>query len=293
MQTKRDRLIFLHRIPMLSRQKIYQLQAYDPTLQTIFNSTPSEVSQLLHIPMKHSISIYQTIRNSSFINQIKKDEDNITIITQEDEAYPDSLRDIPDAPLVLYLVGDQTLLQSNYMLSVIGTRKPSEEAFQKLSHIVKPLIKAGWIIVSGLAYGIDSYAHELTVQNHEKTIAVLGSGFYHIYPKAHTNLCRRIARNGLLVSEYPPIVQPRKHHFPERNRIISGLSEGTLVIEAAEKSGTMITVDQALDQGKDIYAVPGSPIIPQTIGCNRLIQDGAKLVISATDILEEWPINQV
>src|SRR5699024_1474325 len=125
---------------MLSRQKIYQLQAYDPTLQTIFNSTPSEVSQLLHIPMKHSISIYHT----------KKDEDNITIITQEDEAYPDSLRDIPDAPLVLYLVGDQTLLQSNYMLSVIGTRKPSEEAFQKLSHIVKPLIKAGWIIVSGL-----------------------------------------------------------------------------------------------------------------------------------------------
>src|SRR5699024_3084218 len=108
-----------------------------------------------------------------------------------------------------------------------------------------------------------------------------------------TNLCRRIGRNGVLVSEYPTIVQPRKHHFRERNRIISGLSEGTLVIETAEKSGTMITVDQALAQGKEIYAVTGSPTIPQTIGCNRLIQDGVKLVISATDILEEWPINQV
>src|SRR5699024_7055654 len=138
-------------------------------LQTIFNSTPSEVSQLLHIPMKHSISIYQTIRNSSFINQIKKDEDNITIITQEHEAYPDSLRDIHHAPLVIYLVADQTLLQSNYMISVICTRKSSEEGFQKLSHIVKPVIKAGWIIVSGLAFAIDSYAHKLTVQNHEKT----------------------------------------------------------------------------------------------------------------------------
>src|SRR5699024_12578201 len=100
----------------LSRQKIYQLQAYDPTLQTIFNSTPSEVSQLLHIPMKHSISIYQTIRNSSFINQIKKDENNIKIITQEDETYADSIRDIPDAPLLLYLEGNQTLLTSTYIL---------------------------------------------------------------------------------------------------------------------------------------------------------------------------------
>src|SRR5699024_12737550 len=98
---------------------------------------------------------------------------------------------------------------------------------------------------------------------------------------------------GLLVSEYSRIIQPIKQNFQERNRIISGLSEGTLVIEAAEKSGTMITVDQALVQGKDIYAVPGSPIIPQTIGCNRLIQDGAKLVISAPDILEEWTIDQV
>src|SRR5699024_8035569 len=114
-----------------------------------------------------------------------------------------------------------------------------------------------------------------------------------MYPKAYTNLCRRIARNGLLVSEYPPIDQPRKHHFPERNRIISGLSEGTLVIEAAEKRGTMITVDHALDQGKDSYTVPGSPIIQQTIAFNRLLHDIAKLVISATDILEEWPINQV
>lgn len=242
--------------------------------------------------MKKSIAIYRDIRDATFINDNRGDEKNITIITEEDETYPDSLRVIPDAPLVLYLVGDVTLLQSEFMLSVIGARRPSEEAFQKLSHITTPLIEAGWIIVSGLAYGIDSFAHQLTVRRNERTIAVLGGGFFHIYPKAHIPLCRRIAKDGLLLSEYPPSVQPRKHHFPERNRIISGISKGTLVVEAAEKSGTMITVDQALEQGKDIYAIPGSPLIPQTIGCNRLIQDGAKLVTNATDIIEEWAINQ-
>ena len=173
-------------------------------------------------------------------------------------------------------------------LSVIGTRQPSVEATQKIQLIVKPLIEKNWLIVSGMAKGIDSYAHQLALTYGGKTIAVLGGGFHHIYPKQNTSLYQDIVEKGLVISEYPPDLPPARYHFPERNRIISGMTYGTLVIEAMEKSGTSITVDQALDQGREVYAVPGSPLIPQTKGCHQMIQDGAKLVLGAQDILEDW-----
>jgi len=134
----------------------------------------------------------------------------------------------------------------------------------------------------------DSYAHRITLNYKCRTIAVLGGGFNHVYPKQNQTLSHQIAKDGLVITEYPPHVHPRRYHFPERNRIISGLSFGTLVVEANEKSGTMITVDQALDQGREVYAVPGTPYIKQTVGCHRLIQAGAKLVINAADIIEDW-----
>src|SRR5699024_1905476 len=117
---------------------------------------------------------------------------------------------------------------------------------------------------------------------------VLGGGFDHLYPKQHSYLFEQIGKNGLIISEYPAHVRPQKYHFPERNRIISGLALATVVIEAKEKSGKMITVDQALEQGKEVYAVPGNPLCEKTIGCHRLIQDGAKLIINTEDILTEW-----
>src|SRR5690625_3753192 len=139
-----------------------------------------------------------------------------------------------------------------------------------------------------MAKGIDSYAHKLALGHKGNTIAVLGGGFNHIYPKQNSMLYKQISEKGLVISEYPPHIPPKRYHFPERNRIISGLSFGTLVIEATERSGTLITVDQALDQGREVYAVPGSPLIPQTKGCHQMIQDGAKLVINADDIREDW-----
>src|SRR5699024_7267498 len=130
-----------------------------------------------------------------------------------------------------------------------------------------------FLIVSGMAKGIDSYSHQSALMNNGSTIAVLGSGFHHIYPKQNKQLFNEICNIGLVLSEYTPDTPPKKHHFPERNRIISGLSFGTLVIEAMERSGTMITVEQALDQGREVFAIPDSPLIPETIGCNQMIQD--------------------
>ena len=139
-----------------------------------------------------------------------------------------------------------------------------------------------------MARGIDSYAHRIALFNQGKTIAVIGCGLEHIYPAENDSLYKQIEQNGLILSEYPPYVRPKPYHFPERNRIISGLSFATLVIEATSKSGTLITVDQALDQGREVYAVPGSILNQQSIGCHKMIQDGAKLVTNEAEIIEDW-----
>lgn len=289
MHELRDRLLILQRIQGLSRKKLHQLRKVDPLLTTIFTMSPQEIESFLRLKQQKALHVYQQLQQiDSIQGKIKADEKIATIITIEDKTYPMSLREIPDAPLALYTIGDINLLHANPSLSVIGTRKPSYEARDKLHEVITPLIAVGYTIVSGLAYGIDSFAHERTLEYDGKTIAVLGSGFKHIYPKENITLCREIARKGLVVSEYPPHTPPRKYHFPERNRIISGVSQGTLVVEATERSGTLITVDQALEQGKEVFAMPGSPLLQQTVGCHRLIQDGAKLVMSAADIYEEW-----
>src|SRR5699024_4115044 len=273
----------------LSRTKLHYLRKVDPCLSSIFSMLPQEIQSFLHITPQKAVSIvYQLQHQEDIKKTVSHDQLIANIVTIEDELYPEILRDIPDAPLVLYTIGNIRLLQDSLSLSVIGSRKPSNEAKPKLNHIITPLIKAGYVIISGLAYGVDSLAHERALAYNVKTIAVLGGGFRHIYPKANIPLCRQIAREGLILSEYAPNIRPKKHHFPERNRIISGLGRGTLVVEAMKRSGTLITVDQALEQGKDIFAIPGSPLVKQTIGCNQLIQDGAKLVINANDIHEEW-----
>ena len=289
MANVRERLLILSRIRGLSRAKLHYLRKVDPCLSSIFSMLPQEIQSFLHITPQKAVSIvYQLQHQEDIKKTVSHDQLIANIVTIEDEIYPEILRDIPDAPLVLYTIGNIRLLQDSLSLSVIGSRKPSNEAKPKLNHIITPLIKAGYVIISGLAYGVDSLAHERALAYNGKTIAVLGGGFRHIYPKANIPLCRQIAREGLILSEYAPNIRPKKHHFPERNRIISGLGRGTLVVEAMKRSGTLITVDQALEQGKDIFAIPGSPLVKQTIGCNQLIQDGAKLVINANDIHEEW-----
>ncbi|MCT1904151.1 DNA-processing protein DprA [Oceanobacillus sojae] len=285
-----DRLDFIHlsRCRYASRAFIRKWIRLDPELKKIYQISSQELSKIIRIPQKKAQILLKDLHNKLLKKKILAEIREYHIITLVDEYYPDMLNTIKDAPLVLYGAGNPDLLKKQPALSVIGTRNPSNEAFRKLHFAVTPLIDANWVIVSGMARGIDSMAHRLTLERGGNTIAVLGSGFHSIYPREHTSLYQQIAREGLVLSEYPPDQPPQKYHFPERNRIISGLTMGTLVIEAMKKSGTMITVDQALDQGRDVFAVPGSPLLKQCTGCNELIQNGAKLIQSAEDIYTEW-----
>lgn len=284
------RLAHLSRCRGISRSVLRNILKDDSTLLNIYAMSYGEISKTFSITPKKASLFYSDLHNVDVRKQFKRDLEKCKIITIVDENYPAVLNTIKDAPLVLYAIGDLSLLAHTPALSVIGTRKPSIEAKMKITHIVEPLLEEDWLIVSGMALGIDSYAHTLALEKNGKTIAVLGSGFSHIYPVQNKKLFHHIAKEGLILSEYPPNTPPQKYHFPERNRIISGLSFGTLVIEAKERSGTLITVDQALDQGREVYAVPGSPFMPQTKGCHKMIQDGAKLVTAAEDIMVDWEI---
>jgi len=284
----RYRLIHIHRCRGITRRTIHKFLTLDPTLRDIYTLSPTQLSQRFLISMKHAQLFISDLHCEDRKTQLKKDLYTYDLMTIVDSDYPSVLKRINDPPLVLYMAGDRQLLQHTPVLSVIGTRHPSSEAIQKMNYILPPLLNDNWLIVSGMAKGIDSYAHQITLRNKRYTIAVLGGGFHHIYPRQNNPLFKQITEQGLVISEYPPHIPPKRYHFPERNRIISGLSFGTLVIEATERSGTLITVDQALDQGREVYAVPGSPLIPQTKGCHQMIQDGAKLVINADDIREDW-----
>lgn len=208
------------------------------------------------------------------------------IITQADDSYPELLQRIPDAPPVLYVRGALAEMD-NVALAVVGTRKPGPYG-QKAAHdLAKAVAGQNVTIVSGLAQGIDAEAHTGALEGGGRTIAVLGSGIDRIYPRANAELAQAIMRQGAIVSEFPLGTPPEKRNFPRRNRIISGLALGVLVVEAPEQSGALITAVHALEQGREVFAVPGSIFNLSSVGTNRLIQDGAKLVTGAEDILNE------
>lgn len=288
MHATRLRLIHLSMLDIVSRKILRNFLSKDLTLASIYEMSPTELHLEFTLPIEKATVLHQKLRDNMLKKQLIHWIKKYKIVTILDRNYPEKLKTIKDPPLVLYTIGRIDLLTRAKLLSVIGSRKPSHEAKPKMEYILSPLIEDEWVIVSGMARGIDGYAHLLTLEKNGDTIAVLGGGFEYIYPKEHIPLFKRIAKTGLVLTEYPPFVRPKKFHFPERNRIISGLSFGVLVIEAMEKSGTMITVEQALDQGREVFAVPGSPLIPQTKGCHLLIQDGAKLTQHSNDILDEW-----
>ena len=212
----------------------------------------------------------------------------LTLLTIEDEAYPLALLNIPDAPVFLYARGDLGILNQP-CLALVGTRDMSEYGKRITGHIVPPLISAGIVTVSGLAAGIDAEVARETIRAGGKTVAVLGHGFGTMYPKAHIHLADDIVNaGGLILSELALDIQPDKFTFPARNRIIAGLSLGTVVLEAAEKSGSLITADLALDYNRDVFAVCGSIFDQNFAGCHQIIQRGSgKLVTNAADILCE------
>ncbi len=208
------------------------------------------------------------------------------IITCHDPDYPALLLQTPDPPPLLYVHGDASLL-TQPQLAMVGSRNPTASGRQTATDFARYLSAAGLIITSGLALGIDAASHQGALDAGNPTIAVMGTGLDRVYPARHRELAREIARYGALVSEFPIGTPPRAENFPRRNRIISGLSLGALIVEAALRSGSLISARYALEQGREVFAIPGSIHNPLARGCHHLIRQGAKLVETAQDVIDE------
>ncbi len=209
-----------------------------------------------------------------------------TVVVLGDPMYPKALLQTGDPPLLLYVVGDPALLQAP-AIAVVGSRNPTAQGSENAAAFARRLSDAGFVVVSGLALGIDTAAHEGASTGATPTVAVVGTGLDRVYPKRNLALARRIAATGALVSEFPLGTPPLPAHFPMRNRIIAGLADGTLVVEAALRSGSLSTARLAVESNREVFAIPGSIHSPLSRGCHALIRQGAKLVESAEDILEE------
>lgn len=226
----------------------------------------------------------------SFVRKVKEElkRRRITAVTVFDPEYPEYLKEIAQPPWVLYIKGDPSLL-SEVCFAVVGTRKPTHYGKRVARRIGVEIASRGWVVVSGMAAGIDTEAHRGALEAEGRTVAVLGSGVDVVYPKHLRALYAELVHKGAVCSEMPPGTAPRPGLFPQRNRIIAGLSVGTLVVEAAERSGALITADFSMEQGREVFAIPGPITSEKSVGTNRLIQQGAKCVTGVEDILEEFP----
>lgn len=256
---------------------LYEASRQDMMLSGVL--TQKIMQRIAETPMKNAENIVEICKKNGW-----------SILTPDSEEYPSELRRLPDMPLVLYVDGDVSCLDSEVAIGVVGTRKPSGESVDIAMKISAQVAAAGAVIVSGGALGIDSAAHEGALLVKGKTVCVLGCGLGTDYLRENEALRRQISKSGALVTEYPPFTPASRYTFPARNRIISGLSKGVLVVEAGEKSGSLITARRASEQGKEVYAIPGSVLSTAYTGANKLIRDGAKAVSAAEDILIPYSV---
>jgi DNA processing protein len=276
-------------IENFSYQNFKKLYNYFSSLQ---NAWQADFSELMAAGLSEN-TIQKIITKRHEINLDEQIEilikENIKILTIEDDEYPPLLKEIYDPPFCLFYLGTPNGLLDKTTISVVGTRKTTPYGIQATEKITRELVESQIAIVSGLALGIDTVAHQTTIQNKGRTIAVLGSGLAKnfIYPRSNWQLAQKIIDSGgVIFSEYPPYAKPEKFYFPQRNRIVSGISLGTLVTESPFKSGSLITAKIALDQNREVFAVPGNIFSNNSQGSHRLLQEGAKLVSSGKDILE-------
>lgn len=283
-----EQLLKLHYILPLPWQKVQKLMTILEDFDEFLHISPKTVALYLNIKEEKATQLihhYKELLPRSMARYYELQ--NIQAITYLNPHYPTRLKHLYDAPAVLYTKGDIQLLNRPKMIAVIGSRAATNYSEQALKTLLPPLIQEQFVIVSGLAKGADRLAHEATIRYGGKTIGVLGHGFFHSYPRENSELSAYMALHHLLVTEYPPYAGVQKWHFPARNRIISGLSEALIVTEAALKSGTLITTELALEQGKDVFAVPGNIFSEQSRGTNKLITEGAIPVWDGYQIIEE------
>jgi DNA processing protein len=278
----------LHLTPGLGRAGIIRLMEAFGSVEAILEADPSSWMERAAIRKSaaHGVPAEQDPLLKKASRELEKVGARIITLWDEDR-YPSLLRTIHDPPALLYVRGE---IPAQEALAVVGARRASIAGRRLTAEICTELASRKITIVSGLARGIDAAAHQGAIDGGGHTVGVLGCGIDRIYPPENTRLFYRILERGGLLSEYPPGTAPMAGHFPGRNRIISGLCRGVLVVEAAEESGSLITVDFALEQGREVFAVPGSVYAPSSRGVNQLLKDGANLVTEARDILEVlWP----
>ncbi|MGE7185187.1 DNA-processing protein DprA [Peribacillus sp. NPDC006672] len=286
---KTEKLIHLHHCRGAGWKTIQIIMSNDPSLSSLFTMNHKEWVKMLPIPSNKLTLFLKDLHSLNTIDKLKRYEDcQIHCLTIYDDDYPFLLKQIFDPPWVLYFKGDKKLLTRRNTLGVVGTRKPTSYGLEALKTILLPLVKKKFVIISGVAVGIDAEAHKITLKEGGDTIGVLGGGLLQIYPKSNISLAGEIINKGLLLSETPPEMRAEPWMFPLRNRIISGLSKGVFVVEAKEKSGSLITAQAALEHGREVFALPGNVTSPESLGTNQLIQDGAKLVLSSKQIKEEF-----
>lgn len=283
-------LVALSLIPLLGSRRIRALMEVAGSASQVFTLSAHDLLRVPGIGAATSQSILE-FNDWKQVDAVLEQGQRlgVRLMGLEDPDYPALLHHIPDPPVLLWIRGNVTALKYP-MVAVIGTRRPSEYGMAITQKLTTDLVDAGLCIVSGLAYGIDAIAHEAALKSKGLTVAVLGSGINRIYPGAHRSLAYRILeQEGCIISEFPPGTKPEAGNFPVRNRVVSGLCKGTLVIETKGEGGSMITARLALEQNREVFAIPHRIDAPQGQGCNLLIQQsGAKLVLGVEDILAEW-----
>lgn len=284
-QSVNELIGWLLNVKGLSPAARHSMLSYFDNPVRLFEADETEIRRVPHIRIENISELQKSKRSYDFISERKKlREKDISLITLFDENYPKSLRFIHDPPVGLFIAGK--LPDDSFpKLSIIGSRDCTEYGRLAAEKFGRELAENDIVVVSGMARGLDSCGHIGALSGGGKTIAVLGCGVDVCYPPENRGLMKRITENGCCLSEYPPGAQPSRHFFPERNRIISGMSLGVIVIEAGEKSGTSITVNQAIDQGREVFALPGPIFSKASSGTNRMIQEGACLLQTTDDIL--------
>lgn len=283
------RIAFSH-VPGIGRVKLSLLHSYFGDLERAWHASAEQLREatLDAKATEALLRVRGTLQLDAEVEKLAKY--GVKALAVDDPAYPPRLKEIYDYPPLLYVRG-QILPEDECAVAIVGTRLPTQYGKQAAEDMATQLARSKVTIVSGLAAGVDSIAHRTALQVGGRTIAVAACGLDMVYPSSHVALARDIMAHGALVSEFALGTRPRAEHFPQRNRIISGMSLGTLVIEANDHSGALITARKALEHNRDVFAIPGSIYSKMSQGANQLIQDGAKLVLTSADILEELNLN--
>jgi DNA processing protein len=279
--------VLLSLVPGVGPRIRKTLLAHFGSAHAVLAAAPSDLRQVPGIGAKISRAVSQARRELDVTHESELcRQHNIALLAESVAGYPDRLREIPDPPGVLFVRG-QMLPSDGLAVAIVGTRHATHYGLDQAERLASGLARAGYTIVSGLARGIDAAAHRGALQAGGRTLSVLGSGVLNVYPPEHVELAAQIAERGAVMSENPPRSPPLAGAFPQRNRIITGLALGVIVVEANERSGALISARHAMEQGREVFAVPGRVDSRTSRGCHRLIRDGAKLVESVDDVLEE------